>query len=321
VKPNLLQNVRSACKAVAEKANVVRIDYDTIPAYARSLPTNHIKSPELDPCRHYLGHGDDTVAFFLTLNAINFGSGYFPHLHKRPGMSGYFTVASSLNDYFKSHGLIGPEKLAELTVRECTEIFDQDPNNEPIQELMQHFTKAWNDLGRFLLDTFQGSFIGLVASADSSAERLVKILIGMPYFQDTAPYKNMKVPFYKRAQITAADLSTAFSEKGPGCFHDLDDLTIFADNLVPHVLRMDRLLIYKDALANRIDGGDLIPAGSPEEVEIRACAVHAVELIKDELRNFGHHVTSMGIDYLLWNRGQQPYYKSFPRHRTRSVFY
>jgi hypothetical protein len=30
----------------------------------------------------------------------------------------------------------------------------------------------------------------------------------------------------------------------------------------------------------------------------------------------------MGLDYLLWNRGQQPYYKKArPRHRTRTVFY
>jgi transposase len=30
---------------------------------------------------------------------------------------------------------------------------------------------------------------------------------------------------------------------------------------------------------------------------------------------------AMGLDYLLWNRGQQPYYKARPRHRTRTVFY
>jgi hypothetical protein len=24
---------------------------------------------------------------------------------------------------------------------------------------------------------------------------------------------------------------------------------------------------------------------------------------------------------LLWNRGQQPFYKAIPRHRTRTVYY
>ena len=39
--------------------------------------------------------------------------------------------------------------------------------------------------------------------------------------------------FYKRAQIVASDLALA----GVAEFDDLDRLTIFADNLVPHVLR------------------------------------------------------------------------------------
>ena len=55
----------------------------------------------------------------------------------------------------------------------------------------------------------------------------------------------MDVPFYKRAQLTAADLSLAFDGKGLGSFEDLDQLTIFADNLVPHVLRVDKVLLYE----------------------------------------------------------------------------
>jgi hypothetical protein len=321
VKLNLLENVRSACKVVAEKANFVRINHDSLPAYATSLPLEQISTPELDPEKHYLGQGHGTVAFFLTLDTINFGSGYFPHMRKRPGMSGYFTVAASLNDYYKSHGPIGPHKLTQLTARECTEILDQDPHKEPIQELMQHFAKALNDLGRYLIDCFHGSFIELVEAAGSSTERLVQILIEMPYFQDAASYNKIEVPFYKRAQLTAADLSIAFSGEGPGCFNDLDCMTIFADNLVPHVLRIDNILIYDADLASCIDQEKLIPPGSLEEIEIRACAVHAVELLKCELLKSEYSVTSIGLDYLLWNRGQQPYYKSFPRHRTRSVFY
>ncbi|MCK4987253.1 MAG: hypothetical protein KAS40_17100, partial [Desulfobacterales bacterium] len=61
--------------------------------------------------------------------------------------------------------------------------------------------------------------------------------------------------------------------------------------------------------------------GSAEEIEIRACALQAVELLKNELNRSGRHVTSMGLDFLLWNRGRQPAYKSIPRHRSRTVFY
>jgi hypothetical protein len=317
----VFDNIRSACRKVAERASHVRINYDRLCAYARTIPARKATYPELDPRSHYLGHGDDTVAFILTLDTINFGSGYFPHLTKRPGMSGYFTVASSLNDYFKNHGPISANELSHLTIEDCAEIFNQDLNNRPIRELMQHFATGLTDLGAYLQEAFNGSFVDLVESADASVDRLVRILIQMPYFKDVESYGNLEVPFYKRAQLTAADLALAFNGTGPGKFDDQDNLTIFADNLVPHVLRVDKVLLYDKNLADHIDAGKLIPAGSPHEVEIRACALHAVELIRKGLGKTGDQVTSCGLDYLLWNRGQQPYYKGIPRHRTRTVFY
>ena len=318
---DLLSLVREACLYVAERATHVRIDAERIPEYAASLPLEQIAHPEHDPHCHYLGHGDDTVAFFLTLDAINFGSGYFPRLRKRPGMSGYFTVASSLNDYYRAHGPFAAGQLARMGAGDCAAILRQDVDNAPAYELMGLFARALNDLGRYVLEHFDGSFVGLVKAAESSARRLVRVLVEMPLFNDVADYQGLRVPFYKRAQLTAADLALAFGRQGPGYFDDLDRLTIFADNLVPHVLRVDGVLRYEDALLARINRGELIPAGSTQEVEIRACALHAVELLVEALRETGHDVTAMQLDYILWNRGRGHKYKSRPRHRTRTVYY
>ena len=76
------------------------------------------------------------------------------------------------------------------------------------------------------------------------------------------------------------------------------------------------VLRYDPELAARIDAGELLEAGSAEEVEIRACAVHAGELIAARLG-----VPARTLDGWLWNRGQAPRYKVRPRHRARSVFY
>jgi hypothetical protein len=171
------------------------------------------------------------------------------------------------------------------------------------------------------LDRYGGSFVGPLSAADGSAESLVGLLAEMPYYRDVACYGELEVPFFKRAQITAADLHLAFGGQGWGQFGDLDRLTIFADNVVPHVLRLDGVLRYDGALVERILGGELIPAGSQEEVEIRACAVHAVELLADACRGSGRPVTARDLDALLWNRGRGQRYKSVPRHRTRTVFY
>jgi len=317
----LLEQVRCACKALSERAAHVRINYDLIPSYAASLPIEKAILPQHDPQSHYLRQGEATASFFLILDSINFGSGYFPHLKKRPGKSGYFTVAGCLYDRFRKQGPLSAIDLTRLTAEDCTIIFEQDRDNRTIGELMQLFAKALNDLGVYVQQDFNGSFIGLIEAAGASAERLMYLLIRMPYFYDVELYQALEVPFYKRAQLTAADLSLAFGNESLGKFDDLPNLTIFADNLVPHVLRVDKILLYTEELISQIDSGSLIPAGSAEEIEIRACALHAVEVLKAEIEATGHPVTSMGLDFLLWNRGQQPSYKSIRRHRTRTVFY
>src|SRR6185437_12077800 len=98
---------------------------------------------------------------------------------------------------------------------------------------------------------------------------------------------------------------------------DLDRLTMFADNLVPHILRLDSVLTYQDALLDRIKHGELIEHGSPEEVEIHACAVHTVARIAAERAG----AREADVNSLLWHRGREPRYKAVPRHRSRCTAY
>ncbi|HEY1383072.1 MAG TPA: queuosine salvage family protein [Dongiaceae bacterium] len=319
---SIFDEIREGCRHVAENAGKVRIDAAGLADYARDFPVAEIGAATLDPSTHYLGQGKDTLAFMLMLDAINFGSGYFPHIRKRPGHSGYFTVAAGLTDWFQAEGAPSAARLAKLSQSDCARIFGQDLGSPLPAELMGLFAKALNDLGALLLARFDGDPVKLVESAGHKAERLVAALRVMPFFDDVSIWRGRKVPFMKRAQLTAADLGLAFDHQGWGKFDDLDRLTIFADNLVPHVLRVDGVLSYDIDLAAHIDRGDPIEVGSIEEIEIRASALHAVELLKQHLHAAGHrHITSMALDYLLWNRGQAAQYKAIPRHRARGVFY
>src|SRR5262249_22501882 len=152
------------------------------------------------------------------------------------------------------------------------------------------FSRALNDLGEYLMEQFGGSFVALIEAAQGSAEHLVKILSAMPYFRDVATYKGIDVPFYKRAQIMAADLNLAFGRSTRWAFYDIDRLTIFADNVVPHVLRLDGVLSYQEHLLHRIINNQEIAAGSEEEIEIRACALHAVECLVQEFARNGSRI-------------------------------
>ncbi|HEX7097090.1 MAG TPA: queuosine salvage family protein [Acidimicrobiales bacterium] len=320
---NVLDEIRLAAARVTSEARWARIDHERLADYADRLPREAFGAAghQPDPGRHRVGDDEATASFVITLDAINFGSGYFPYIRKRAGMSGYFTIATALREHVDREGPFTAETLRAMTVERCAAIFDQ-PRDAPLaMELMQRFADALVHLGEALSERYDGSFSALVQSAQGSAAALVCELDRIPEFHDVATYHGYEVPLYKRAQITAYDLSEAFGGEGLGHFRDLDRLTMFADNLVPHVLRVDGVLVFDPSLVACIEAGDDIPSGSEPEVEIRAVALHAVELLVERLRAAGHDVTAGWLDSVLWNRGAGEQYKAVPRHRTRCVYY
>ena len=284
--------MRASCAQIAAHARSVSIDLDALAGVEPGPP------PALDPVRHYLeGSRAEVAAYLLTLDAVNFGSGWFPTLRKRAGSSGYFTVAWALADRFRAHGPWTPAQLRALRTDEVAETLGQPRDHE----LMALYAQALRALGRFLGER---DALAVARGARGSGQALAAELAGsMALFADRG--------FYKRAQIVPANLALA----GVARFRDLHRLTIFADNLVPHVLRCDGVLRLDPDLAAHIDSGRLLPAGRRER-EIRACAVHACALIAARAGASEHE-----LDNWLWSRGQAPEYKALPRHRTRSVYY
>lgn len=296
-----MDDLREAAATVAERATHVRVNEDAIPAYAASLPQTIPPAEDETPS----GAREARAAFWLTLDAVNFGSGWFPTLHKPQGRSGYHTIAAGIRERFETRGPWGPEELTVITSEDIARTLSQDP----FHELMELFARSLNDLGRQVDEA--GSFS---AALEDSAAALVAKLATWDCFADASTYEDLSLPFLKRAQIVAADLHRA----GVTHFEDLHRLTMFADNLVPHVLRLDGILSFDSHLGGRIDREELIEHGSPEEVEIRACAVHAVELI---VNHSPHCPRAAEVDQVLWLRGQQPAYKARPRHRSRTTAY
>jgi Potential Queuosine, Q, salvage protein family len=299
-----MYQLRAACAAVAERASHVTVVSEAIAtAYAEDRPVAEPvqQSPAAQP--------EDLTARWLTLDAVNFGSGWFPTLRKRPGLSGYGTIAAGLSERFARTGPWPAAELAEMQADMLAPILGQDPGHE----LMALYAESLRDLGGCVTGEFGGEFAAVTDAARGSAVALAFRLGEWPCFDDTSRYGDLELPFLKRAQIAAADLHRA----GAAQFGDLDRLTMFADNLVPHVLRLDGVLRFSPELVARIEREELIEHGSPEEIEIRACAVHAVELLVEA----GVGVNASELDQALWQRGQQPRYKASPRHRTRCTAY
>src|SRR3954447_15063053 len=147
----LCDGVRQHCAAVAAAARHVSIDEQRLDAYDLEGPP-----PEPDPLdaeRHFLeGSHEDVAAYFLILDTINFGSGWFPLLKKRGvggiPVSGYYTVAWGLADEVRANGVPSNQRLRATTAEEIAAMLGQDPS----LELMSLFAQALRELGRFLGD-------------------------------------------------------------------------------------------------------------------------------------------------------------------------
>jgi hypothetical protein len=297
---SLTDDVRAACARVAGNARHVRIVESAVEPYAATLPAESPPAPDLEG-----GTLEERAAFSLTLNAVNFGSGWFPTLRKAPEISGFRTVEAGL----RAHGPWSTDELAAMTPDAIAAAVGQDPGHE----LMGLFAVHLRELGERVRDEHGGSFLALARAGEGSAVALAERLGSWATWRDVSVYDGEDVPLFKRAQLAAADLALA----GIAPVDDLAELTLFADNLVPHVLRIDGVLEFDDALVARIDAEELLEHDCTEEVEIRACAVHAVDLLVA-----AHGATTAGaIDNVLWHRGAAPRYKAHPRHRARTTDY
>ncbi len=311
------ERVRSACAWVAGRSRSVRIEESALQTYAAGLPA---ESPPPDPTTELVEGDDETrAAFIICLDAINFGSGWWPTIRKRPGRSGYFTIAAGLTERFRERGPWSAPDLAAISTAEIAAVLGQDPDHP----LIADFSAALRDVGEHVVREHDGCFGAVIEAADGSAVSLANLLAEWRAFADVSSYEGRSIPFFKRAQIAAADVDrvgialrrNAASAESRG-LRDLDRLTAFADNLVPHVLRLDGVLRLDPGLEQRIEAGELLEHGSAEEVELRACAVHAVELLSTVTP-----LSSAEIDGTLWNRGAGERYKSLPRPRSRNTAY
>ena len=115
------------------------------------------------------------------------------------------------------------------------------PRRSPTRSARPATTSSWRCTPRRCASSAAASASAATLEAGARGRRLGRAPRrgrsprGMAMFDDRG--------FYKRAQIVAADLALA----GVARFRDLDRLTIFADNLVPHVLRCDGVLVYDAA--------------------------------------------------------------------------
>ncbi|XP_024401979.1 uncharacterized protein [Physcomitrium patens] len=309
-----MEAVRSSCSWVADNASHVSID----PAGIEKL-VDHIGG-KLPPIKwdfegiHYFDNGPLTAQYMLVLDALNFC--FWPDDDLQ-----YDHLAAGLADALKADPTVfDAHRLKKITGAALRDLL-QWPRPLPLED---ERVRLLHEVGTELERSFHGKAVNLVTAANGSAVALVDLVTKhFPGFRDHSVYKGHQVFLYKRAQIFVADLWGAFKGKGIGEFRDISSITMFADYVVPAVLRHWGILTCSQALVKMVDSLQELPSGSEEEVELRACTITAVERLREYLAaRTGTEVLSVQVDWWLWSSGlPSAVEKVPPYHRTQTIYY
>lgn len=314
----IFDQIRQAAKAVVQKADHVSISDKAIERLPVSLPERQDFSA--DPARRFRGDTAGTVDFVLMLECVNFGSGWRDDLRAEGSLPKdrrfYTTIMNALEKYTSTNGIPDALELKDMDVASLSDVFGLCPDKPGARQLLGWFQKSLAQYADYLLQHYNGSGYELFKKSGALADRLVSELARIESFQDVAEYKGLRVPFYKRAQIAAADLHYALESQGR-VFEDIDELTAFADPALPQILHAFGVLEYSPHLQNLIKSKTELRPGSPEEVEIRAATIEAV----DRLHTATPSMRVMDIDFALWTMAGGKDLKHHPRHITKTLNY
>lgn len=325
--------ILKSTRTVVENGTHAWINHEQVNALAALWMQDMQKSTELilqpaqplwDTHYHFHDGTERTANWLLLLDALNFcfwaekDQPRWTIDYQGETLNGYWAEAAALKRACEEDiPLWDASYLSTINAEAMAHIFR---GNQTIPLFEQRIENT-HEVGRVLLERYEGQFSKAIEQANNSAITLITELIHyFPSFRDTATYHKREVHFLKRAQICVGDLAAAFHDTPWGTFHDLDELTIYADYKLPQVLRHYDVLEYHTTLAKHIDAQILLEHGSAEEVEIRSCTIWACELLRRALQLHGYTLTVADIDRHLWFLGQsisdmQPY------HRTRTIYY
>lgn len=225
-------------------------------------------------------------------------------------------IAALVKAIEKGFPILNFEYLKRISERDLKEIFKGNIEIPLFEERL----KILRENGEILVKKFNGNLENLIRKSGGDALKLLEIITSnFPSFNDFSLWKGHKVFFHKRAQVFIGDIHHHFKEKFE--LKNIEKLTALADYKIPQILRKLEILKYSPILAEKVDNEILIPAGSEEEVEIRANTIWVIELIKKEVKKRIPDITARDIDSHLWLLSQKKTLKDKPYHLTRTIFY
>ncbi|XP_029177678.1 queuosine salvage protein-like [Nylanderia fulva] len=171
--------------------------------------------------------------------------------------------------------------LQKITQSMLKRIFRSDDGKTHIP-LLRERCKILHAVGKVLVEKYKGTFVECVKSCNYNSDKLRKLLFDEfePY-RDEAIYESKKVRLFTKANSLVSDIWACYRKTNlfQLNIHNIMS-TIFIDYRSPIVLHHLRILDYSNRLLNKFkDSDEPLKHRSREELEIRGCSLHAVNLL------------------------------------------
>ena len=214
------------------------------------------------------------------------------------------------------------EYLASTGSQDLEKIF---AGNIPIP-LLDRRLEIFHEVGAILQRDYRGRFHHFAASCpprlyDAGRGLLERLVDEFPSFRDESNYQGHRIVFHKRAQLLFWILHARFHGDSIFNLEDAGRLTAFADYILPAALRLLGILDFHPELEAAIQQRHLIPAHSPQEIELRALTLWAVHLLTVEInsrRPTDLQIIEPVIDARLWTHYHTTHW---PHHLTMTTAY
>uniref|UniRef100_A0A2S2NHL9 Queuosine 5'-phosphate N-glycosylase/hydrolase n=1 Tax=Schizaphis graminum TaxID=13262 RepID=A0A2S2NHL9_SCHGA len=336
----MVLQILSTCQKVVSQAKDVQIISSNIPELALKIHTlieeDKLTLDEFKKCPlHPKNEDEEAINWIFIVDSLNYcffdpdNKSHWSITWKNEKHTGYFGLCAAINRAMeKGINMTDMNTCLELTRQQLDEILLGDDG--ATLPLLQERYLCLQQSADVLLKKYKGNFVNCILESNHSAQKLLEIISeNFFHFRDESIYNNQTVAIYKRAQILIADIWSSFRGSGFGEFHDIDTLTMFADYRVPQVLLYFGILKYSNNLKDTLKQGILLEHGAPEEVEIRAASIVAVNDVVNEVKklmakNNVHKIcNSIMVDTYLWGyrRENAAMLEDTPYHKTLNIYY
>ena len=182
-----------------------------------------------------------------------------------------------------------------------------------------------NNVGDTLVTKYDGDWINFVDDGPKklydNGEGLVERLVrDFKRFDDHSIFENEKVYFLKLAQLAFWGIHRELSKRY-FYIEDMENMTAFADYIIPVALESFGIVKYSSGLKEKIDSGILVDRDSIEEIEIRSTSIYVTAKLTELINNYKNEEEKIIIpqlDFKLWTDFHAD---ERPHHLTKTIMY